>query len=64
MDTINYDYINYNKTIKYLLFVLFSFIIIYNTINDDLTIVIFICAVLTIIYYILDSYFPCCYIYK
>jgi hypothetical protein len=60
---INYTYINYNKTIKYLLFVLFSLVFIHHIFghnSDEITYVLVTCAYLTIVYYILDSYFPCC----
>ena len=64
---IDYAYINYNKTIKYLLFVLFCFIFIYYIFghnNDAISYILITCFYLTIVYYILDSYFPCCDISK
>lgn len=67
LPSIDINYITYNRTIKYilnfLLIYLFTTIIIYNFPETNIHIfIIFICAISSIVFYILDLNFPSCYI--
>ena len=58
---INYNLININKTIKFVLFfgLIILFIVLTNIITD-LTSIIMLCAYISVVYYILDIYYPNC----
>lgn len=66
----NDTYININNSLKFILFIitLYIFLIIilsyYNDKKvDEKTLILSICAFVTILYYILDSYYPNCIFY-
>ena len=58
---INYNLININKTIKFVLFfsLILLFVILFDIIKD-LTSIIMLCAYISVVYYILDIYYPNC----
>ncbi len=61
---INYNLININKTIKFVLF--FTSILLFLILCDitrDLTTILAICAYIAVVYYVLDMYYPNCNIH-
>jgi hypothetical protein len=62
---INYNYININKGLKFLIFLFLLYLITSITINnynklEKTNSILIICTSSVVIYYILDQYFPSC----